>query len=153
MRTRTIYDKNGDIKAEFKNGECVFWAGEQEAEKGESSMVIPDIAPFVANTGEYIAGRNAWRKHLKKVDGIEMGASDLKAQERQWKQRKEAHRERLTRAAGVVNTMPQGSVMQSKIDHSRLQVEMANKLHGRPIPERKELIKLTLDTAKRFHKR
>ena len=33
---------------------------------------------------------------------------------------------------------------------SNLNVEMANRLHNRPMPERKEMIKLTLDQMKRM---
>jgi hypothetical protein len=33
---------------------------------------------------------------------------------------------------------------------SNLNVEMANRLHNRPMPERKEMIKMTLDQMKRM---
>lgn len=151
MRTRTIFAADGSVKAEFVNGECTFYAGDTET-RTDAPMVIPDLQPFVANTGEYIGSRRAWRQHLQQVGGIEMGASDLKAQERQWAQRKAEHRERIARAEGVVKAMPMGDARGPirPQQMSRLNVEIANRLHGRPEPGRKELIKLTLDTAKRM---
>lgn len=152
-RTRIIYDSNGDVKAEFRNGECVFWRGEQE-QRGESAYVQPDIAPFMANTGEFISGRVAWRRHLEKVGGIEMGAADIAAQKRQWDQRKAAHRERLAKAGDKIKQVPvsEGKPI-SPQQYTRLQSEILNRLHGRPVPERKQLIKMTLDEAKRIYKR
>lgn len=154
-RTRIIYDKDGNVKAEFRNGECVFHA--DEFLTVETHGVIPDIQPFVANTGEFITGRRAWREHLKRTDGIEMGASDLKAAEDAWKRKKEAFHEKLNKANGVVKASEGMAISDtSRIgprNLSKLQTEMLNRLHGRPIPERKELIKLTLDAAKRYYKR
>lgn len=121
----------------------------------KSAFVMPDIAPFKSPDGAYITGRRAWREHLKNTDSIEMGHAEVKAAQSEWQKKKAAHRERLKGSekciADAEKYMPKGEV--KPYQPSRLNVEMANRLHGRPMPERKEMLKLTLDVAKRMAKR
>jgi len=111
--------------------------------------VIGDIAPFVNTDGSLISGKSQWREHLKATDCIEMSHSDVAYAQKEWAKRKEQHNDRLR---GSVEKMldfnAPGEIREFK--RSGLNVEMANRLHGRPPPERKEMIKMTLETAKRM---
>lgn len=118
----------------------------------ETHHVIPDIEPFRDPSGAFISGRRAWREHLKRTDTIELSHSDMKAAQVQWNKRKEAHREKLKGAVQTVQKWDQPTGEIRPVNRSNLMVEMANRLHGRPIPERKEMLKLTLDIAKRMNK-
>jgi hypothetical protein len=135
------------------NGEWV--PANEAAERASGPFVMPDITPFKSPDGAYITGRRAWREHLKVTNSIEMSHSDVKAAQAQWAKRKEAHKDRLKGSeqciADAEKYAPKGEVRPYQM--SRLNVEMANRLHGRPTPERKEMIKLTLDTAKRMSRR
>lgn len=126
-----------------------------ERAEAKSAFVMPDIAPFKSPDGAYIAGRRAWREHLKATDSIEMSHSDVKDAQAKWNKRKEAHRERLKGSeqciADAEKYMPKGEVR--PYQPSRLNVEMANRLHGRPAPSRKEMLILTMQTAKRMARR
>lgn len=110
--------------------------------------VMGDIAPFNCPDGAHISGRSAWREHLKRTDTIELNHSDMTAMRETWNKRQSAHRERLKGSAeAVMDASKPGEI--HPFQRSNLNVEIANRLHNRPTPERKELIKLTLDLAKR----
>lgn len=119
----------------------------------EAHHVIPDIEPFKSPDGAFITGRAHWREHLKRTDSIEMSHSDMKSAQANWAKRKQAYRERLKESAQVVQRWdePKGEIR--PMQRSGLAVEMANRLHGRPAPERKEMIKLTLDISRRMQRR
>lgn len=121
----------------------------------DAHHVMPDIEPFMSPDGKYITGRAAWRAHLKATDSVEMGHSDVKAAQQVWNKRKAEFQARLSNEAVTQaekylkgDSKPMDARMAS-----RLSVEMANRLHGRPVPERKEMIRLTLDVAKRMRNR
>lgn len=119
--------------------------------RSEAHHVMPDIEPFQSPDGAYISGRVAWREHLKRTDSIEMGHSDIARQQENWNKRKDAHAEKMRNA-------PQGTVTDAPkeirpVERSRLQVEILNRLHGKAAPDRKELIKLTLDQSRRMNTR
>lgn len=120
----------------------------------EALHIIPDIEPFKSPDGAFISGRRQWREHLKATDSIEMSHSDVKAAQQQWGKRKEAYQDRLKGSAECIadaqKYLPKGEVR--PYVPSQLNVEMANRLHGRPMPERKEMIKLTLDIARRMNR-
>ena len=118
----------------------------------EVHHIIPDIEPFKSPDGAFIAGRAAWREHLKRTDSIEMGHSDMKAAQQDWAKRKDAHRARLAKAGNTVKEYTQQGEARP-VQRTGLAVEMANRMHGRPQPGRKEMIKLTLDIAKRMNNR
>lgn len=118
----------------------------------EAHHVIPDIEPFMSPDGKFITGRRAWREHLKATDSIEMGHSDMKAAQAQWGKRKEAFRERLRGSAEAVKAAENAPTEIRPVQMSRLNAELANRLHGRPVPPRKELVKMTLDLAKRMNR-
>jgi hypothetical protein len=115
----------------------------------ESAYVMPDIEPFKSNDGAHISGRAGWREHLKVNNFVELGHSDIKHQGEQWQKRKEAQRARIKPGATADMTASVPSDFQPSAP-SRLQIEIANRLHGRPAPARREFIRLALDQAKRM---
>ena len=133
----------------YKDGEAIP-ADQYTYERSADFHVMPDIEPFRSTDGAYITGRAAWREHLKRTDSIEMGHSDIARQKEKWDKRKSAYAEKMKGA-------PQGTITDAPSEirpmaPSRLQIEMANRLHGRRPPERKELIKLTIDQARRLNR-
>lgn len=113
-----------------------------------AAYVMPDIAPFRSNDGAQISGRAAWREHLKATGLVELGISDIKAGRERWEQRKKNQSARVRgENVDVTHEVP--------IDFrpsapSRLQIEIANRLHGRPAPDRKSLVRLVVEQAKRM---
>ena len=100
--------------------------------------------------GVMIEGRAQWREHLKKTDSIEMGHSDVKYAQEQWNKKKSAHIDRLRGQVAVTQEFDRPGAPINPMKMSGLNVEMANRLHNRPMPERKEMIKMTLDQMKRM---
>lgn len=120
------------------------WDGKAFVEKQRSverhHYVMGDIAEY--------GGRAKFREHLKRTGTMEMGHSDLRAAQEKWNSRKADHQAKvkLAQKYNVKPTeMPQEPPRQ---ESSMLAREMANRLHGRPEPDRKTLIKLTLETAR-----
>lgn len=118
----------------------------------EALHVIGDIAPFMSPDGTFIEGKRAWREHLKATDSVEMSHADIKYAQNEWAKRKAANAERLRGAAGLVREFDAPGEVR-EVRRSNLNVEMAQKLHGRPPPDRKEMIKMTLEVAKRMQRR
>lgn len=114
--------------------------------------VQPDLEPFQSPDQAVITSRTQWREHLKATDSVEFGHSDMKAQQESWNKRQEQHRERVDRAKQYVKEYDRPQEVR-EYKRSNLNVEMANKLHGRPTPNRVEMIKLTMETAKEMQKR
>ena len=110
--------------------------------------IIPDIEPFKANDGAVINGRAHWRNHLKATGTVEMGHSDVRSMEAAHARKKAAHQERLRTSAAkaVSRDVP---VVDARVDHSRIAARVAERLEGRPVPERKTLIKIALEEARR----
>jgi len=74
MRTRTIYNSQGEKIAEYQGDELI-WAAEYhgEAEK-RSHMIMPDIQPYISQIdGRLITSRSVHRKHLREHGCIEVG--------------------------------------------------------------------------------
>lgn len=139
MRRRWIYPGDGGCY-ELVDGDYV--------PDTAAHHIIGDIEPFRSPDGAFIEGRSQWREHLKRTDSIEMGHSDVKSAQGHWAKRREAFQSRLKGKGVAEAPAPSGDV--HPIQRSRLNVELANRLHGRPAPARKELIKLSLDLAKRM---
>ena len=119
--------------------------------RGETlTTVRGDIEPFRSPDGAMISGRKEWREHLKRTDTIEMGHSDVKYAQQEWNKKKAAHNERLRGQVAMVQEFDRPGAPIAPTKMSNLNVEMANRLHNRPMPERKEMIKLTLDQMKRM---
>ena len=144
MRKRYVYE-GSEVVAEYHGSECVFFAGDIA---NKSTEIMPDLAEFKSVDGAIISGRAAWREHLKKTDCIEMGHSDMKASQENWEKRKAAHNDRLKGQLAISQQFDQPSEMR-EFKRSNLNVEMANRLHGRPAPGRIEMLKMTLDQMKR----
>jgi len=118
----------------------------------ETHLVMGDIDPFQSPDGAYITGRRQWRDHLKATDSIELSHADMKASQENWHRRKSDFRKKLESSANTVREAAEIPVSTRPYDRSRLSTEMLNRLHGKPEPMRKELIKLTLDIAKRMNR-
>jgi hypothetical protein len=114
------------------------------------ASVRGDIEPFRSPDGVMIEGRKQWREHLKRTDTIEMGHSDVKYAQQEWNKKKEAHRDRLRGQLATVQKFDRPGAPIAPVKMSNLNVEMANRLHNRPMPERKEMIKMTLEQMKRM---
>ena len=141
MKRTWVYDKQG--KSHEVTSDAVF----------ESHYVQPDIAEFRSNDGAVISGRAAWREHLKSTDSVEMGHADLKHAREQWNKRQEAFQARLKRDTGFVKPVEMSVTEAKQYEMSRINREVANRLEGRPTPDRKTLIQLTIETAKQYRER
>ena len=145
MRKRWVYGAGGDLVAEYHGSECVFYAGDAV---NQSAEIMPDMPEFQSIDGAVIAGRAAWREHLKKTDCIEMGHSDMKASQESWAKRKAAHNDRLKGQLAISQQFDQPTEIK-EFKRTNLNVEMANRLHGRPPPGRIEMLKMTIEQMKR----
>lgn len=65
-------------------------------------QVMPDFEAFIDNTGTYIGGRSSYREHLKRVGGIELGASDIDYQTREFDRRKAQKWKDPARKAAII---------------------------------------------------
>lgn len=127
------------------------WRNGQLVELTESvperfTEIMNDTGEFVSSSGKHITSRSGWRDHLKETGSIEMGHGDIQKSQENWQKRKAAFRERL-KGEGVREVeAPSGEIR--PLDRSRINAEVRNHLEGRPIPDRKTLLKLTLDIAR-----
>ena len=139
MKTTWVFPSNGSEPYEKTSGRS-----------GEYTTVMGDIAPFMSPDGKMIEGRKQWRDHLNRTESIEMGHSDVKYAQAEWNKKKEVHRDRLRGQLATVQEFDRPGAPISAVKMSNLNVEIANRLHNRPMPERKEMIKMTLDQMKRM---
>ncbi len=123
-------------------------------EKGASikknlHFVQGDLEEFRSTDGARIGGRRQWREHLANTGAIEMNHSDIAASREKWTSRRSTFQDKLTSAHGksVREVAPPSGEIR-EYDRSRVAKEMANRLEGRPTPDRKTLIKLTLETER-----
>jgi hypothetical protein len=141
MKRTWVYPSDGSEAYEVTRGEY----------RNESmASVMGDIAPFMSPDGVMIEGRKQWREHLKRTDSIEMGHSTLSMLSKSGTRKKEAHRDRLRGQLATVQEFDRPGAPIAPVKMSNLNVEMANRLHNRPMPERKEMIKMTLEQMKRM---
>jgi len=141
MKRTWVYPSDGSEAYEVTRG---------EHREDSMASVRGDIAPFMSPDGVMIEGRKQWREHLKRTDTIEMGHSDVKYAQAEWNRKKEIQRERLKGQVATVQEFDRPGAPITQMQRSGLNVEMANRLHNRPAPERKEMIKMTLDQMKRM---
>lgn len=113
--------------------------------------VIPDIAPFVDNTGTVIEGRRQWREHLKKNDLVEYGHSDIASATSQHEKKRTEIAERTRKLSSEIIgkwdapvEIPENTQVKT-----RLWCKVAERLEGREKPARKQLIKVILEELKR----
>jgi len=115
--------------------------------------VQPDLVEFRSTDGAIISGRAQWREHLARTGQVEMGHSDIRANQEKWKKKKEKFSEKLNVPVPQVETRPVDVLNSRDYEMSRIHKEVANHLEGRPQPDRKTLIKMTLETAKDLARR
>lgn len=134
------------------------WNGTAFAEKkrteSKSHFVQPDIVEFKGADGVTIGGRRQWREHLKETGTIEMGLADMQQSREKWNSRQNDFKDRLRKAEkfDVKPVAPRSEEIRP-MERTRLNSEIANRLDGRPMPDRKTLLKLTLETAKDLARR
>jgi hypothetical protein len=115
--------------------------------------VQDDIAEFRSPDGKRIRGKAQWREHLKRTGTIEMGHSDMRNVQEKWGKKREAFAQKVSRGTeGVKEVAPREGEIRPR-ELSRVDTEMANRLYNRPMPDRKTLIKLSLETARHLIKR
>jgi hypothetical protein len=123
---------------------------EREQVTTRSFDVMPDFQPFVSNDGKVIEGRRQWREHLKQTGGLEMGHGDIKKQTETWKNRQASHQAKLAKAQSTVtDATADVSHNFDPVARSRLSAEVANRLHGKTPPTRRELINLAVELKRR----
>lgn len=130
------------------DGELVEVGQDFVAEPREAHYVIPDISPFRSNDGTPIKGRAHWREHLKATGQVEMGHSDIKYSQAVHEKKKAAHQQRLSTALKQVQ-MAEVPVVEGRVDRPRIASRVAERLYGRPTPDRKTLIKIALEERRR----
>ena len=59
-------------------GKGVWEAWQAKNEHVQAHHVMPDLQPFVANTGVLIESRSQWNEHLKRTGCVELTQADLK---------------------------------------------------------------------------
>ena len=126
------------------NGELV----EREPVTTRTFEVMPDFQPFVANDGKVIEGRRQWREHLKNTNGVEMGHGDIKRQTETWNKKQAANAAKV--AEGQKYIKPAEFKPDAHAEGpSRLSIEVANRLHGKERPSRRELVQLAVELKRR----
>lgn len=118
----------------------------------ELHYIQPDIAEFRSSDGALIGGRSQWREHLNRTGSIEMGHADMRNAQENWGKKKEAFQQKLKRNTGEVKPVNISDEIRPVV-LSRVNAEMRNRLEGRPMPNRKMLIKLTMETARDLARR
>ncbi len=116
----------------------------------ELHHVMPDVEPFRSNDGKIIKGRRQWKEHLKNTNGVEMGHDDIQKQTQVWRNKQEVHRAKLQKHQAVVSEAT--AKLPERFDptpRSRLSAEVANRLHGKEAPSRRELINLAVELKRR----
>ena len=111
--------------------------------------ITSDIDPFMDTSGKFISGRRTWREHLASTGTQEMGQADLKVQTERHVALKQAHKARMDHAVREAPPMS-ANVMAMPSEPSRASIRVAERLHGRPMPDRPTLIKIAME--ERFRK-
>lgn len=122
------------------------WVDIEYQDGPEYHYVMNDVPEFMSPDGKYVGGRSQWREHLKRTDSMEMGHSDMRYAERQWRKRQADFQESL-KAPGAEPAAIKGEM--KPMERSDLGQRMANRLDGRPTPDLKTMIQLTLNEARR----
>ncbi len=121
------------------------------AQVDELPYVQDDIKEFRNTDGTQIRGKAQWREHLKQTGTIELGHSDIAIAQEKWGKKRAAFQDRIAKAKGLVMAVdaPSGEIRE-RGDRTRVNAEVMNRLDGRPAPERRELIKIALETARKY---
>lgn len=123
----------------------------KESTVSEGHFVQPDLEEFRSTDGAWISGKRQWREHLKMTNAVELGHADLAAAKEKWESRKSSHAARI-KGGQVVDPGPLPEHIPES-PRSRVNAEVANRLYNRPAPDRKTLLKITLETARDLARR
>lgn len=111
-----------------------------------SFHVMPDLQPFRDSTGVIIESRAKYREHLKRVGGIEFGPSDIAQLTAKHAERKQHYAARMQRAREQAPIVDSGL---ARPVASRIAARVAERLEGRPVPDRKTLINIAVEEVER----
>ena len=116
-------------------------------------QVMDDVPDFRSPDGARIRGRAQWREHLKRTGTVEMGHSDLKIAQENWQKKRAAFAEKTSQISHDVRPVepPDGEIRERR--STEVDKALANRLYNRPMPGRKLLVKLALETAREIAKR
>ena len=114
----------------------------------QSHYIMPDIEGFTDTSGKYIAGRRAWREHLASTGMQEFGHGDLKRMTDRHQETKAKYREKMERATRNAPAVPMPTNARP-LEPSRTSIRVAERLHGRPPPDRPTLIKIAMEERMR----
>lgn len=117
-------------------------------EQQHAHHVMPDIEPFRDTSGKLISGRRGWREHLAETGAQEMGHADIKKMTERQIASKQVHRARMDRATREAPPM-HANVMAAPSEPSRTAARVAERLYGRPTPDRPTLIKIAIEERMR----
>jgi len=121
----------------------------KERRVSEHHYVMPDLEPFRNTDGSLIEGRRQWREHQKATGTMETDAKEMQAQTERWNSKRADFKARMNKAKPDEVRQVDVPVVEARdYEMSRINRELANRLDGRPMPDRKMLIKLTLETAR-----
>lgn len=116
------------------------------------SYVIPDIAPFKANTGKVIEGRRQWREHLKETGAVELGSADIAEMQSVHEKKRQEIREKVekqTKAQLKTQWEEPKDIERDPHRHKRLWAKVAERLEGREQPTRKQLLRVVIEEQQR----
>ena len=119
------------------------WVPIEDSAPIELHYVQDDIPEFRTSSGRQVRGRAEWREHLARTGTIELGRSDIQRSEENWHKRKAQMKERVKSEPAVREAEPPQEIR--PYERSRANKELRNRLEGRPMPDRKRLIKLAFD--------
>ena len=111
-------------------------------------FIAPDFEPFRDTSGKHISGRRSWREHLASTGTQELGHADLKRMTERHTALKQAHRVRMDRATREAPPMA-ADFTTAPVEPSRTAARVAERLHGRPAPDRRTLIKISMEERMR----
>lgn len=124
MRRRYVQDREGNLV-------------EVETVASTLHFVQPDIAEH--------GGRRQFREYLKRTDSVELGHSDIRGATERYAKRRPRGDASLDRTASteVVAARP------DQPQENTVMRRVLERLDGRAAPERKELLRLTVEEVKR----
>lgn len=114
--------------------------------------VIPDIAPFKANTGKVIEGRRQWKEHLKETGSVELGKQDLAEMQSVHEKKRQEIREKVeqqTKVSLKTDWEEPKDIEKDPHRHKRFWAKVAERLDGRDPPSRRQLLRIVVEECKR----
>ncbi len=132
------------------------WVYDKEGHAHEvSTQSAASEVHFVQPDFNEHGGRAKFREYLKRTGSSEIGHSDMNSMKAKWDQRKAEHAEKMRKISSNrhVKEAAAPPVEDRPYQRSELSKALANRLDGRPEPDRKTFIKLAIETSKQLARR